>query len=62
MQTLNLRKNDIRDISEILYLDYLLKLDARENQIKDVQFFNTHQKLEFLQVGLSFFVTVRLAH
>ena len=59
MQTLNLCKNDIRDISEIVYLNYLLKIDAKENQIRDVQFFHqSPESLQFLQVGRLIIVTV----
>jgi len=39
LQILNLSKNDIRDITEVVHLEYLLSINASQNQIKDIQFF-----------------------
>lgn len=50
--TLNMSNNDIRDISEISNLEYLLQVNAATNQIKDISFFTANpDSLKYLQVS-----------
>ena len=39
LQNINLSKNEIRDVSEVVHLPYLLTINASSNQVKDIQFF-----------------------
>lgn len=50
LQVVNLEKNDIRDIEEIMHIPYLTKVSASQNAIKEVPFFERHpEQLRYLQ-------------
>lgn len=46
-----LNTNDVRDVSSLAELPYLLTLEARSNAIKSLDFLADEEKLNHLQVG-----------
>ena len=52
LQNINLSKNQLIDISELMHLPYLLQLNVSSNQIADVKFLEDFsQSLQYLQVS-----------
>ena len=49
-----LNQNDIRDVSSLAELPYLLTLEAKTNSVKSLDFLNNDQKLCYLQVSIIF--------
>jgi hypothetical protein len=53
LQNISLNNNDIKDISSVQTLPYLLNLQATNNAVQSVQFFSeSAHALQFLQVSL----------
>lgn len=46
-----LNQNDIRDLSSLAQLPYLLTLEAKTNSLKSLDFLSDDQKLCYLQVS-----------
>ena len=42
LQNVNLSKNDIRDVSEVMHLPYILNINANTNSVRDMKFFEMH--------------------
>lgn len=50
LRDVNLSNNDIKDVSEVARLDYLVSLKAHHNKIASVQFFNdASMSMQYLQ-------------
>lgn len=53
LQNLNLSKNDIRNIEEVIHLEFLLSINASTNSIKDITFLKNYpESLQYLQVSV----------
>lgn len=51
LTNVNLSKNDLRDVSEVRHLTYILTLNASTNSVKDISFIEANPDcLEYLQV------------
>lgn len=54
LQSVNLNKNQLVDISEMMHLTYLISLTASSNEIKSMKFFEEFsQTMQYLQVSAS---------
>jgi hypothetical protein len=52
LQTVNLNKNQLNDISEMMHLTYLVSLSASGNEIKSMKFFEEFSMtMQYLQVS-----------
>jgi len=52
LQNINLSKNALIEINEVMHLQYLININAQGNQIADIKFFEEYsQSLEYLQVS-----------
>jgi len=50
LQNINLSKNALIEINEVMHLQYLININAQGNQIADIKFFEEYsQSLEYLQ-------------
>jgi Leucine-rich repeat (LRR) protein len=50
LRFLSLQKNQLKDVSEIIYLPYLLTLQANENQVASLEFLTAaRDSLHYLQ-------------
>ena len=42
LRYIDLSQNQLKDISDVVYIPHLLTLNASENQIENIDFFNTN--------------------